>query len=200
MIRYVVFDYGKTLIQYDELAIARHYVDTDEEAIELSSVFFDRLYCDPLDAGTLTEEERAAYARTRLPQKYHTLLPDMGKTWYRYLPSIPGMAELVADLHRKGVGLYLLSNIPAEFKNHTQEEPLLQHFNGLVLSGTLGLVKPDPAIYRYLLDTYHLDPRKGIFVDDREENVRAAEAVGLAGYLFDGDAARLVAYLEENRK
>lgn len=197
MLRYVVFDYGKTLIEYNEIAIARHYVKNDGEAEELARVFFDRLYCDKIDAGTMAEEERVRLARARLPEKYHALLPDMTRTWYRYLPHISGMPELVENLYRSGIGLYLLSNISAEFANHTGEEPILRHFNGIVLSGPIRLIKPDIAIYRYLLDRYELEPSEGLFVDDREENVRAAIAVGMDGYLFDGDAARLATYIEE---
>ncbi len=200
MLRYVVFDYGKTLIDYNETAIARHYVETDEEAEELGGVFFDRLYCDKVDAGTLTEEERVRLVRERLPEKYHALLPDMTRSWYSHLPHIDGMPELVEYLHRSGLLLYLLSNISPEFEDHMGEDPILRHFSGFVLSGKIRLVKPDIAIYRYLFDLYKLNPSEGLFVDDREENVQAAIAAGMDGYLFDGDAARLAAYIEEKRK
>ena len=73
--------------------------------------------------------------------------------------------------------------------------PLLQGFDGLVMSGPLGIVKPSHAIYRYLLDTYGLDPATCVFVDDRAENIAGAERAGIAGYLFDGDASRLMDFL-----
>ena len=199
MIRYVVFDYGNTLACYNEISISRQYVATDEEAKELAEVFFDRLYCDRLDAGTLSEEERTRLCKERLPEKYHAFLDDMGHTWYRYLPPIPGMPELVDRLHREGVGLYLLSNIPCEFEKHVPRTPILQSFDGIVLSGPIGMVKPHEDIYRYLLDTYNLPVEECIFVDDREENVLAARAVGMQAYLFDGDAAKLTDYLFANR-
>ena len=199
MIRYVVFDYGNTLACYNEIAIARQYVATDEEAKELAGVFFDRLYCDPLDAGTLAEEERTRLAKERLPEKYHSLLADMGRSWYRYLPPIPGMPELVDCLHNEGVGLYLLSNIPCEFENHVPRTPILQSFDGIVLSGPVGMVKPHTDIYRYLLDKYGLPAEECIFVDDREENILAARAVGMQAYLFDGDAAKLTEYIFNHR-
>ena len=199
MIRYVVFDYGNTLAYYNEVSIARQYVATEEEAKELAAVFFDRLYCDRLDEGTLSEEERTCAAKERLPEKYHSLMEGMGRTWYRYLPPIPGMPELVDRLHDEGVGLYLLSNIPCEFANHVSRTPILRHFDGIVLSAPIGMVKPHEDIYRHLLDTYHLPAEECIFVDDREDNVLAARAVGMQAYLFDGDAAKLTEYIFANR-
>ena len=199
MIRYVVFDYGNTLACYNETAISRQYVATDEEAKELAAVFFDRLYCDRLDEGTLSEEERAGAVKARLPEKYHSLIADMGRTWYRYLLPIPGMPELVDRLHKEGFGLYLLSNIPSEFENHVPHTPILRHFDGVVLSAPIGMVKPNADIYRYLLDTYHLPAEECIFVDDREDNILAARAVGMQAYLFDGDAAKLTEYIFANR-
>ena len=199
MIRYVVFDYGNTLACYNEISIARQYVATDEEAKELAEVFFDRLYCDPLDAGTLSEEERTRLTKERLPEKYHSFLADMGHSWYRYLPPVPGMPELVDRLRREGFGLYLLSNIPCEFEKHVPHTPILQSFDGIVLSGPIGMVKPSADIYRYLLDKYGLPAEECIFVDDREENILAARAIGMQAYLFDGDAAKLTDYIFANR-
>jgi HAD superfamily hydrolase (TIGR01509 family) len=59
------------------------------------------------------------------------------------------------------------------------------------------MVKPHEDMYRYLCREYGLDPADTLFIDDRADNVEAAEAVGIRGYLFDGDAARLRAYLDE---
>ena len=84
MIRYVVFDYGNTLACYNEISIARQYVATDEEAKELAEVFFDRLYCDPLDAGTLSEEERTRLTKERLPEKYGSLVVSVSSARSRY--------------------------------------------------------------------------------------------------------------------
>jgi HAD superfamily hydrolase (TIGR01509 family) len=69
-------------------------------------------------------------------------------------------------------------------------------FDGLVISGEVGMVKPNADIYRYLLDTYKLDPAECIFIDDRDDNIEAGEKLGIKGYLFDGSAEKLRSYLK----
>lgn len=60
----------------------------------------------------------------------------------------------------------------------------LGEFDGAVVSGEEGVIKPDPAIYRILLDRFALDPERAFYVDDRIENVRAAEEVGMRASVF----------------
>jgi HAD superfamily hydrolase (TIGR01509 family) len=55
-----------------------------------------------------------------------------------------------------------------------------------VISGRIGLAKPDPRIYRHLLETHGLAAGEVLFVDDRAANVEAAAAVGIEGLLFEG--------------
>ena len=60
-----------------------------------------------------------------------------------------------------------------------------------MISGAEGVRKPDPRIFRVLIDRYGLDAATTAFVDDVAENVAAAEAVGMTGVLYrDGDSLR----------
>lgn len=194
MYQNVIFDYGNTLAVYRERDIARHYVDEADVSL-FASVFFDRLYCDRLDDGTLSLDEWCTLAAARLPARLHTAMRAACEGWYRTLPGVPGMAAVVARLQAEGRGVYLLSNISREFAAHAAELPGLRSFDGMVMSGPLGIVKPSLAIYRHLLDTYGLDPATCVFVDDRAENIAGAERAGIAGYLFDGNASRLMDFL-----
>ena len=54
----------------------------------------------------------------------------------------------------------------------------------VVMSYTIKKMKPDPAIYNYLCDENWLEPEESVFIDDRQENVNGAEAVGIHGILF----------------
>ena len=194
MYQNVIFDYGNTLAVYCEEAIARQYV-AEADVPLFASVLFDRLYCDRLDDGTLLPDAWCASAATRLPARLHGAIHAACEGWYRTLPILPGMGAVVARLRAEGRGLYLLSNIAREFAAYAAELPLLQGFDGMVISGTLGIVKPSLAIYRHLLDTYGLDPATCVFVDDRALNIEGARAAGIAGYLFDGNASRLMDFL-----
>lgn len=102
-------------------------------------------------------------------------------------PPIAGTVACIEALAAKSVPLYGLSNFSAEkFPEFEESHPFMRHFKGVVVSGAEGMVKPDPAIYRLTLDRYGLEAQKCLFIDDRLENVRAAEALGIAGYHFTG--------------
>ncbi|MGZ3460760.1 MAG: HAD family hydrolase [Archangium sp.] len=62
--------------------------------------------------------------------------------------------------------------------------PVLERFDGLVLSCEVGLVKPEPAIYQEALRRAGCDPQEAAFFDDLPEFVQAASALGLRGHLF----------------
>jgi len=101
---------------------------------------------------------------------------------------LPGMGDIVHALHARGVPLYAITNFSDEFwpPFRAREAAIFELFEDVVVSGTERLVKPDPAIYRLALDRFGLAPHEAIFIDDREDNVRAAEALGIAGHHFQG--------------
>jgi len=74
--------------------------------------------------------------------------------------------------------------------------PIFGLLDGKVLSGEVHLIKPNPGIYRLLLDKYKLNAEECLFVDDKQVNVDAAIAVGMGGHLFK-NATKLKALLQE---
>jgi 2-haloacid dehalogenase len=115
--------------------------------------------------------------------------------WIYNLPPIDGMEALVKELKARGVRLCLLSNISTYFAKHADEIPVLKHFDRCVFSAVCGHVKPHREIFAHLCDSCSLDPAETVFVDDNAANIAGAEAFGIQGYLFDGDAERLRAFL-----
>ena len=104
---------------------------------------------------------------------------------------VPGMDQLVRDLKSAGVPLFGLSNLSAEVAEETFDAfPVIRELQDIVISGAEGLVKPDPRIYDIALDRMgHPAPETVLFIDDRLENVHAAEAMGMAGHHFQGAKA-----------
>ena len=64
--------------------------------------------------------------------------------------------------------------------------PWLHRLDPLLLSGRIGLAKPDPRLFEHALAALALPAGEVLFVDDRDENVAAAESVGMAGHVFTG--------------
>ena len=197
MIKNVIFDCGQVLIRYNETEIAAHYVDTPEEAEFLGRIAMARKYWNRFDEGTLTEADYLEQVKKELPEHLHKAVEKLVWGWIGNCPMIDGMEDIVRDVRKAGKKLYLLSNFNQRLR--TEPYPILSEFDALVISGEINKVKPDRAIYDYLLNTYALNPEECIFIDDNPANIAMAESLGITGYLFDGDAVKLRAYLEETQ-
>ncbi|MBQ8404554.1 MAG: HAD family phosphatase [Clostridia bacterium] len=197
MFKNIIFDCGKVIMQYDERYICS-FVAEDKDDIELlATVAMARKYWNAFDEGTLTEEVYLREVKKELPAHLHGAVEKLCAEWTSHMPPVPGMEAVVRELHENGKKLYLLSNFNQRLRGELHLAPALKMFDGLVISGEIGMVKPNADIYEYLLDTYKLDPAECIFVDDREDNIEAGEKVGIKGYLFDGDAEKLRTYFKE---
>lgn len=141
--------------------------------------------------------ETSAELGARYPQ-HRDLIARWGPEFGATIPGpVAGMIALVEALDAAQVPLFAITNFSAEFwpPFRAREAALFDRFRGIVVSGEERLVKPDPAIYALALARFGLAPGEGLFVDDRDDNVRAAEAAGLTGHHFT-DAVRLRTHLE----
>ncbi|WP_405982364.1 HAD family hydrolase [Streptomyces sp. NBC_00158] len=102
----------------------------------------------------------------------------------------PEMVDLVGELAASGRRIALLSNIPEELAAHYERHhPWLGHFEVRGLSCRIGHAKPAPGAYTWCLRALDAEPGRVLFVDDRQENVDAARALGIRGHLFTSAAA-----------
>ena len=103
----------------------------------------------------------------------------------------PAMAALVLRAKRAGLTTGLLSN---SWGNEYPREGWDQMFDAVVISGEVGMRKPEAEIYTHVLDLLGVRPGETVFVDDLQPNVDAAEALGLVGVhhtSYDETAATL---------
>ena len=97
-----------------------------------------------------------------------------------------GLEELLDESRSHRIELWCLSNDVSEWSRKLRERFRLdRYFRGFIISGDTGTRKPDPAIYRYLLDKAGYEASNTVFVDDRLRNIDAAYALGIAGILFN---------------
>jgi FMN phosphatase YigB (HAD superfamily) len=78
------------------------------------------------------------------------------------------------------VPLYCLSNISADIFEYLRERHSFWHvFQGIVISGAIKMMKPEPEIFHHLLALYGLEADETAFVDDNAPNVEAARTLGI---------------------
>ena len=135
------------------------------------------------DAGRPLEDGIAELV-ARFPDQ--TLLIEAWRDRYaeRALPVLDSV-ELLLELRERGVPLYALSNWGAdEFEAIRDRFPFLDCFSGVLISGRVGMVKPDPKIFDLLVREHRLNPATVAFIDDQHPNVVAAQQRGFRSFLF----------------
>lgn len=114
------------------------------------------------------------------------------RSWVSADADVVGVLD---DLRTGGTRMALLSNAAAEYGGLFRFSPVSRCFEQVFVSGEMGLLKPDPAIYTRVANELGMPPARIAFIDNREANVRGAESTGMAGHVFTG-AAALRDYLE----
>jgi 2-haloacid dehalogenase len=180
----VVFDLGGVLIDWDPRYLYRRIFDSEEEMEEFLSRVCTPEWNAELDRGR-SFEEMVELLYSEHPERREEI-EAYHLRWGEMLgESFEGSVRILEELHSAGYPLYALTNWSAETFHMARERyGFLSLFEQIVVSGEAGLVKPDPRIYDLLVERTGLDPCRTVFVDDREENVRAVKKRGFTGVLF----------------
>ena len=199
MIQHLIFDFGNVIIRFDPVFIVSQTATDPEEHKLLTEAIFEQKRFESYDIGRFSPEEHKEHTRALLPEALHEKSDRILDTWYKYLPVITGMDQLVQDAKAAGYGVYILSNINREFLENRHKVKVLSLFDGARFSSEIHHIKPDPVIYHSLLDEYHLKAEECLFIDDRQINIDGGEALGIKGYLFDGDAGKLRDFINTSK-
>lgn len=174
----IVFDLGGVLIDWDPRYLFRDRLGQPVEVVErfLTDV------CTPAWQGQVDGGRRFDDA-TRMLIEQH---PEHRQWIHRYRSDWElmfrgehaGTVELLHRLAAAGYRLHALSNYPGEHIAFLYRRfPFMSAFHTVVVSGLVGLAKPDAAVFRYLLE--RAAPRRCLLIDDRPDNVAEARRCGL---------------------
>lgn len=175
----IAFDLGGVLFNWKpEKLLESLYSDHSTRTQIMQLVYQSQDWAD-LDRGILNQEsaiERFA-THTQLP---HTQIRALIQATQQSLTPMDASWDLVKELYANHVPLYVISNMPINTYHYLQAHYDRWHyFKGVVISAEIGVVKPQPAIFEYLLQRYALQAGETLFIDDALDNVTAARATGL---------------------
>lgn len=191
MIRNIVFDMGQVLLRFDrDYFISRLGIEGEDKELLKREVFLS-LEWARMDRGSLTDEEAAVSVCNRLPEHLHDAAHKLVSMWDRPILPIPGMYELIEELKAKGYGIYLLSNASYRQHDYWPRVEASKFFDGTLISADEKVVKPQPEIYRLLLERFHLKAEECFFIDDVPANIEGAFYCGIPGAVFHGSAQLL---------
>ncbi len=184
MVKNIIFDIGNVLVAFRwreyfaEFGYSEEINDRLAGATVLSEVW------NEYDRGVLTEEE--------ILQGFINNDPDLEPVIRKTLSCLKGLLIMydytvpwVKELKEKGYGVYYLSNFsyPAS-RDCWDEMGFMPYMDGGILSYKEKIIKPDPAIYKLLMERYGLKAEECVFLDDTEKNIKGALHAGMHGIVF----------------
>lgn len=186
MIKNIIFDIGNVLVDFRWRALMEDLNLPEETRVIFEKTVFGSRWWAELDHGIYEESE--ILEKFREDNKDH--LEEFNLVWEnrdKLVEPYAYSAEWIAQLKSRGFSVYLLSNYPRDvFTLHAECGcfPFLDKIDGKVVSGFVKMVKPNADIYEYLLKEYRLIPSECVFLDDREDNIETAAALGMKGIVF----------------
>jgi putative hydrolase of the HAD superfamily len=183
-IRNVIFDVGNVLVVWDPVAIESCTFGGETLAQEsyVSPIRGNPIWL-ALNRGELTfVEARGRY----LKQGFEAAAID------RFFDHVLGTQDLkhdtvamMRDLADAGYRLFAITDNVREIVEHLKKTyDFWRHFECAAVSAEIGVLKPDPAIYRWLLEEAALEPDECVFMDDVPSNAEGAQAVGIEAFVF----------------
>ena len=180
----VVFDIGNVLVHWDPRALYRKiFASEDEVEWYIANVCNSDWNLEQDRGRSFAEAVREATAR--FPE-HADAIAAYDLRWHETMPGpIDGTVGILEELRQCGTPLYAITNFNQDkFRETLERFSFLRTFRDIVVSGDERLLKPDPAIYRVLLERNGIDAAACVFIDDSEKNVRGAEAVGMKAIHF----------------
>ncbi|MCR6499110.1 HAD family phosphatase [Shinella sp. CPCC 101442] len=183
-IRHIVFDIGRVLIHYDpHIPFARLIPDDAERNWFFTNVCTHDWNLEQ-DRGRTWEDAEALLIETHPDRVEH--IRAFRKHWpemvsHAYVESVAIMETLI----KEGRDVTMLTNFAADtFKEARKLFPFLDMPRGVTVSGEIGLIKPDLAIYEKHRSDFGLSPAHTLFIDDAPANVEGARLAGWNAVLF----------------
>lgn len=185
MIKTVLFDLGNVLMPFDLMRLANRlarFSRFNPKEI-LQKIAYTQMAVD-FETGRMTPQEYFDYTTAACEFKnlsfteFVAIFNDIFDEDHR-------VYEVVSGLKKK-YKLGLISNTNPIHVDHLRTYPNLGHFERLWFSNEAGLRKPDPAIYKLALTHFQTEPEETVFIDDYEENIVGARALGINAVHYKG--------------
>lgn len=196
MVKNIVFDIGNVLATFKPKDFLMDIFKDAKLADQFFEVFFTKLWHE-YDQGLYTKEQMIQKGLQNMPDQKEKI-KNMMDIWTSYVVGIQKNIDLIHIYQKKGYKVYILSNIPEDSYIYLKEHyNFIDQVDGGIYSYQHKLIKPDVEVFEVLLDQYDLKANECIFIDDKKENIRAAERLGFYT-IWLKDHAKLATLLKEN--
>ncbi len=186
MIKNVIFDLGRVLIDWNPKEYLKKRIE-DEEKIKaiFREVFASKEWLE-IDRGTISFEEAMKLFQDKLPS-CKAEIEDIFDNIIELIPPIEKNVEIFKEVASK-YNTYILSNFgDKSFDMIYEKYPWFKLFDGHIVSSKVKQIKPERDIYETLINKYNLNTYETIFIDDTLVNIKASEKLGIKGVHYTGE-------------
>lgn len=184
MIKNLIFDFGKVLVDYDFVAFFQKMIPDADRCKAFTPLLFNEEIQQLLDREAkpfneimeeVIEQHPSFESEIRMFNEHYTEIVT---------EEVKGMRELLTQLKMEGYKLYGLTNWCSKVYQTIEQFEIFKLLDGYVISSEEKVIKPEPEIYQRLFAKFNLCPEECIFTDDKEENIIGSERLGMKGIVF----------------
>ncbi len=192
----VIFDLGGVLLDWNPRHVYRKYFRADEQVDQFLAEIDFADWNRQQDLGR-PFAEGVALLSNQFPQ-YASLIRAYHEHWEESIAgAIGGSVEIARDIKTAGYSLFALSNWSAEtFPIARAKYQWLALFQSILISGEVGMAKPDPRIYNLMLQRIGHPATECLLIDDASANIQTAAELGFQTIRFES-APQLARRLRE---
>lgn len=187
-VKHIVFDIGQVLIYYDPEVPFKTIIPDDEERRWFFANVCTHDWNVEQDRGRKWADAEALLIEQYPEREDH--IRAFRQNWHQMIThSIDGSVDILRSLIADGHDVTMLTNFASDtLREAWQRFPFLTESRGVTVSGDIGLIKPEKAIYDHHIAAFDLDPAATLFIDDSAKNVAGAKAAGWQSVQFTDPA------------
>jgi len=178
-IKKIIFDVGQVLVKFNPKNLFLKILQDEEEVN-----FFLKNVCTwdwHIQQDLVYDTSKAAKPMVEKFPKYQEAIEAFYDRFLEMIPMIyQDNVNLALRLKKMGYSIYLLSNFPGDqFEKYRIKNNFIDEFDDRIISGDVGMSKPSKQIYQLAITKFNLIPSESLFIDDKIENIKGAESVGI---------------------
>lgn len=197
MIKNIIFDLGNVILKDTPSVVLENLKISDEIYKIIKCKFFDNWNKLDLGKETLKEHLDNCGIDFTIDDEIREVLLN----YYKYRPFNNEVIELMNNLKSNMYNIFILSNNNKEAYNYLVKLLIFEAVDGWIVSCDYNIIKPDKKIYIKLFENFNIKPEESFFIDDKAENIKVAEQLGMKGFVLDWKNQgiyELVGSLKEN--
>lgn len=185
MIKAIIFDFGGPIVEWEASADVVYHKHEDHRNLERDTL--RKLFNPYIVGGAVGDFYSITDFLDKTKPSIEMTVEELNEIFDEANTAMQVRPEMVAYIEelKKKYKIALLSNFTSGLEKFLQEIFNIYHLFDVVISSyNVKIKKPDPRIYEHTLEKLGVKPAEAVFIDDLEENVKGAEAIGIKGIVF----------------